>query len=189
MKVVMHFLSPSSLFPAWFCLKPALAGVLVSVALCACQTVAVPAAVVAQPAAFSAVQITALKDMGFRPPVPDSSDWALDFLDSKLLFNSADDALSANGRVAVTDIAKGLLNIGITRLRVEGHTDSEGGQALNQALSARRAEYVVRQLIQQGFTDGNIQRIGFGLSKPIASNTTPEGRAQNRRVTLIVIAE
>ncbi len=182
-------------FSSLLLVKPVAAGMLLSAALCGCQTAPVAVAVVApsvaviRPAAFSVEQIAALKGMGFAQVTDDSQDWALDFSDSKLLFDTATDTLNAMGRVTVTDIAKGLVKIGISKVRVEGHTDSEGGQALNQALSLRRAEHVARQLSQNGFVDGNVARIGFGLSKPIASNNTPQGRAQNRRVTLVVMAE
>ena len=177
--------------PFLLLLKSALAGVLLSAVLCGCQTapVAVPSAAVVRSATFNATQVAALKDMGFTQNTEDSQDWALDFSDSKLLFSTADDTLNATGRVFVTDIAKGLVKIGINQVRVEGHTDNEGGQALNQALSLRRAEHVARQLVQNGVVDGSVARTGFGLSKPIASNATVEGRAQNRRVTLIVMAE
>jgi outer membrane protein OmpA-like peptidoglycan-associated protein len=67
---------------------------------------------------------------------------------------------------------------------VEGHSDSVGADAHNQALSERRAKSVADYLIENGVSDTRLQWKGYGESRPIADNTTAEGRAQNRRVVL-----
>jgi outer membrane protein OmpA-like peptidoglycan-associated protein len=72
------------------------------------------------------------------------------------------------------------------RLEIEGHTDSVGSDAFNQALSERRAEAVRNYLIQQGVPEPSTSGVGFGKSRPVASNDTPEGRQLNRRVELVV---
>jgi outer membrane protein OmpA-like peptidoglycan-associated protein len=69
----------------------------------------------------------------------------------------------------------------------EGHTDAIGSDAYNQSLSERRAEAVRRYLINGGITPERIRTEGFGESRPVASNETDEGRAQNRRVELRVL--
>jgi OmpA-OmpF porin, OOP family len=69
----------------------------------------------------------------------------------------------------------------ITLLRVEGHTDNVGGTAPNQQLSERRAMSVVRFLIGKGLDCRRIIPVGFGETKPIASNATDSGKAENRR--------
>lgn len=144
------------------------------------------AGAVTRSGALSAAQVSALQDMGF---VEEAQGWTFNISDSKLLFDSGDDTLNAAGRRLVRDIALGLIKIDLTRLRVEGHTDNVGSKDFNQALSLRRAGFVARQFVQNGFSDKGIARAGFGMSKPVADNNTPDGRAQNRRVSLIVVVD
>jgi OOP family OmpA-OmpF porin len=70
-------------------------------------------------------------------------------------------------------------------VKVEGHTDSIGSEEYNQALSVRRAESVYRYLVNRGVDPERFRVEGFGKTRPIASNDTEAGRAQNRRVELI----
>ena len=71
------------------------------------------------------------------------------------------------------------------KVEVDGHTDSIGSDAYNQALSERRAQIVANYLTSHGVDQGRISGVqGFGEQKPIADNATPDGRAQNRRVEL-----
>lgn len=67
---------------------------------------------------------------------------------------------------------------------VVGHTDSKGSAAYNQTLSEQRAQAVVDWLVSNGVDAGQLTAKGAGESKPVASNDTAEGRAQNRRVEL-----
>jgi len=69
---------------------------------------------------------------------------------------------------------------------VEGHTDSVGTDAYNQRLSQRRAASVREYLVAHGVSASRLSVAGFGEAKPVASNTTADGRAQNRRVELRV---
>ena len=73
-----------------------------------------------------------------------------------------------------------------TLVDVLGHTDNTGGQALNQQLSERRAATVGDYLVSRGIATGRVVKQGFGFSRPVASNDTPEGRAQNRRVEIVL---
>jgi outer membrane protein OmpA-like peptidoglycan-associated protein len=73
------------------------------------------------------------------------------------------------------------------RVSVEGYTDSMGTDAYNQRLSERRARSVVDYLVAGGISRSRLDPVGFGESDPVASNTTEEGRAQNRRVELKVL--
>jgi outer membrane protein OmpA-like peptidoglycan-associated protein len=75
------------------------------------------------------------------------------------------------------------------RLEVEGHTDSVGADAYNQDLSERRAAAVRNYLVQQGIPSSSIVSVGFGKTRPVATNDTAEGRQMNRRVELIVSGE
>jgi outer membrane protein OmpA-like peptidoglycan-associated protein len=72
------------------------------------------------------------------------------------------------------------------RVAIEGHTDSRGDDASNQQLSQARAQAVMDFLVQQGVDAKKMSASGKGESMPVASNDTPEGRANNRRVELII---
>lgn len=74
-----------------------------------------------------------------------------------------------------------------TIVRVEGHTDSTGSAAFNQSLSEKRANTVASYMIQRGVAANRMQAIGYGFSRPIADNSTADGRAQNRRVELLIV--
>ena len=65
-----------------------------------------------------------------------------------------------------------------------GHTDSQGSDESNQALSERRANAVATYLLQKGVVEARIETIGFGEKQPVADNGTAEGRALNRRVEI-----
>ncbi len=73
------------------------------------------------------------------------------------------------------------------RVSVDGHTDARGTDEYNQRLSERRAQAVVDRLERLGIGPSRLEPQGFGESRPVASNDTEEGRAQNRRVELNVI--
>ena len=73
-----------------------------------------------------------------------------------------------------------------TTVDVVGHTDNVGAASYNQNLSARRAQSVAGVLIDAGVNPGRIRAYGRGEDQPIASNLTPQGRAQNRRVEIII---
>jgi outer membrane protein OmpA-like peptidoglycan-associated protein len=74
----------------------------------------------------------------------------------------------------------------IKKIRVEGHTDSQGGDKSNLRLSQRRADAVRKYLIDQGVQPDRLQAIGYGETKPIASNKTAAGREENRRVEFVI---
>jgi len=69
---------------------------------------------------------------------------------------------------------------------VIGHTDNTGAAAYNQDLSQRRAQAVSSVLVNAGVAPVRVRAIGRGEDQPIASNLTPEGRQQNRRVEIII---
>ena len=73
------------------------------------------------------------------------------------------------------------------RFRIEGHTDSTGGQAINDKLSKERAAIVKDYLIENGIEKSRLESEGFGFSKPVAPNNTAAGRAQNRRTEVVLI--
>lgn len=71
------------------------------------------------------------------------------------------------------------------KFRVEGHTDNTGNASLNQTLSESRAKAVRDKLIQMGIDGNRLTSKGYGMSKPVDSNNTPEGKAKNRRVEFV----
>lgn len=72
-------------------------------------------------------------------------------------------------------------------IQIVGHTDSDGDAAYNQQLSERRANAVANVLLNQGVPSSRVRTFGRGESQPIASNFTPEGKAQNRRVEIVIL--
>lgn len=72
------------------------------------------------------------------------------------------------------------------KIIIEGHTDSQGSDALNQRLSEARSAAVKNFLIRHGIERTRLESIGFGESDPVAENTTAEGRATNRRVEIVI---
>ncbi len=70
------------------------------------------------------------------------------------------------------------------KVELAGHCDEKGSVAYNQSLSERRAQSVVDYFVSKGIAANRLKAVGYGKSKPIASNATEEGRAQNRRVEL-----
>jgi outer membrane protein OmpA-like peptidoglycan-associated protein len=73
-----------------------------------------------------------------------------------------------------------------TKIFLEGHTDSRGADGLNQALSRHRAVIVRSYLVSKGLAPERVVCQGHGPSRPIADNATAEGRANNRRVEVVV---
>jgi outer membrane protein OmpA-like peptidoglycan-associated protein len=71
-----------------------------------------------------------------------------------------------------------------TKLEIQGYTDNQGSVESNQKLSERRAKSVMDYLVKKGIDKGRLTAKGFGISNPVATNDTPEGRAENRRVEL-----
>jgi outer membrane protein OmpA-like peptidoglycan-associated protein len=72
------------------------------------------------------------------------------------------------------------------KLTVEGHTDSRGTSGYNQGLSQLRADAVRSYIISRGYPGDMIQAHGIGEDRPVADNANTEGRANNRRVEIIV---
>lgn len=90
---------------------------------------------------------------------------------------------------ALNQLAYSIQQYPNTVVRVEGHTDSTGSAAYNQSLSLNRAESVTRYLAQQGVSPSRLQPVGYGFSRPIATNDTAAGRAQNRRVEILILPQ
>ena len=103
-----------------------------------------------------------------------------------IVFASGQYKLRADALPKLTLVAATLKGLGGKSFIVEGYTDSTGSDAVNQKLSIQRASAVRDYLIRQGLPGDQIKAKGYGKERPVASNDTPEGRAQNRRVEIIV---
>jgi OmpA-OmpF porin, OOP family len=103
-----------------------------------------------------------------------------------ILFDSGSAKIKAESYKTLADIGQLLADDAALRLSIEGHTDSDGSDTSNLTLSQQRAEAVRAWLIESGKLDaGRLEFKGFGESKPIDTNDTPEGKANNRRVELV----
>jgi len=103
-----------------------------------------------------------------------------------ILFDTGSDRLKPESAPVIQSIAKGLETNPNLRLLIEGHTDSAGNAAANMDVSRGRAEAVKCVLVAQFKIDaGRLTTAGMGATKPIDTNDTPQGRAQNRRVELV----
>lgn len=106
-----------------------------------------------------------------------------------VLFATGKAELQSGATVHLDRLASFLHQYPGRRVEIEGHTDNVGGEALNQALSERRAESVKSYLVGQGIDRQRISTTGKGLHFPIADNSTEAGRQQNRRVEVIILDE
>jgi len=107
-------------------------------------------------------------------------------LPGPVLFETGSDVLKAESDPVLTVVKDYLVaKPQITLLRIEGHTDNVGVAADNQKLSERRSLSVARWLISHGIKCSRLVPVGFGDRKPIADNSTPAGREQNRRTVFI----
>lgn len=152
--------------------KTALFGLLLS-ALAACQSA---------PRGLSAEQLAVLKEQGFH--LTDDG-WTLD-ISNKVLFANNVGALNPDTRQVVEKLGKALFDVGLNKARVDGHTDSNGQADYNQQLSLKRAQSVADVLVSVGMPAANLDIRGRGEEAPIADNGNAAGRAENRRVAIII---
>lgn len=108
---------------------------------------------------------------------------------SDVLFDSGKYTLKPGTQVSLARIAGIIQSYPGLKVQVEGYTDSVGSDELNQKLSENRASTTKDFLIKQGVSLDNISAAGYGKADPVADNGTAAGRAQNRRVNLVVSGE
>jgi len=110
-------------------------------------------------------------------------------LPGQVLFATGQSTLIPRSRQKLNEVADVLKDQPNRSIIVEGHTDSTGTDAKNDVLSLQRAEHVKDYLTSRGVPSDRVIARGQGSSHPVASNATPEGRAENRRVEIIIVAE
>jgi outer membrane protein OmpA-like peptidoglycan-associated protein len=106
-------------------------------------------------------------------------------LSGSVLFRSNDATLLPEAQVRLDQVADALVAKGQSVV-IEGYTDSKGSQSNNMSLSQRRADSVRVYLVSRGFPSEKILARGMGPDRPIADNTSAEGRANNRRVEIVI---
>jgi outer membrane protein OmpA-like peptidoglycan-associated protein len=108
-------------------------------------------------------------------------------LSGSVLFASNESTLLPSAVLKLNDVADALTkNNPDSNITIEGHTDSQGSHDYNMQLSQKRADAVKAQLVARGVAADRIKTVGVGPDRPIANNKTAEGRANNRRVEIIV---
>lgn len=108
--------------------------------------------------------------------------------DSGILFDVDKTDLKSAARTNLENLATSLKNNPQTNISIIGHTDSTGTASYNQTLSERRAASVKSYLVTNGVSGSRLSTTGKGKNEPIASNSTADGRAQNRRVEIVIVA-
>jgi len=104
-----------------------------------------------------------------------------------ILFDSGKSTIKPESMGVINEIVKLMKDHPEINFSIEGHTDSDGEEAFNQKLSEQRAEAVKVRLINLGIDESRLQTKGWGESKAVDDNSTPEGKANNRRVEFIKI--
>lgn len=134
---------------------------------------------------FSEAQIAAMERAGFTQ---NREGWVLGLSD-KILFGVNESELTPSSKSNIQGMAKNLASTGIKHVRIDGHTDNYGKPDYNQQLSLKRANAVAAQWAEgAAIPRENIITRGLGMSAPVTSNNSAQGRAQNRRVAIVITA-
>ena len=109
-------------------------------------------------------------------------------INDTIYFDTGKDTIQERSFDLLDEIASVInANPQLKKIRIEGHTDSVGGDLNNLRLSQARAAAVLKYLVNKGIEDGRLESRGFGETAPIDSNDTEEGRAANRRVEFLIV--
>ena len=132
---------------------------------------------------FNAAQVKGMQEEGFTQQ---NNEWSLGLSD-RILFGINESSLTGQSKATINRMAEKLSSLGIRHLRIDGYADNYGEVSYNQQLSLKRANVVADQWSVGGpVARENIQTRGLGMKYPVASNSTSQGRAQNRRVAIII---
>jgi len=108
--------------------------------------------------------------------------------DSAILFATNSSDLTAEAKASLENLASSLQQYPNTKVLIVGHTDNTGQPAYNQTLSEKRASSAANVLAQSGVNANRLEISGYGITKPVADNTTAAGRSKNRRVEIAIYA-
>jgi len=129
-------------------------------------------------------EVTSLDDMTLYEQVVSQGK----FTTRDILFDVSKAVIKSESFTTINKIATFMKEHLDISFSIDGHTDSDGRADFNQQLSEDRAKSIKRALIKFGIRDSRLQSKGYGETKPIASNTTQEGKQMNRRVEFIVLS-
>lgn len=147
---------------------------LASLAMSGCQT---------PDGKFTPAQIAAMKSYGFNEL---NGDWSLGLSD-KILFDKNDARLRPESETQIQTMASRLAATGLNHARMDGHTDNYGEEHYNEALSLKRANVVANAWAKgANIPRSNLTTRGLGKKYPVSSNRTAQGRAENRRVAVVI---
>ncbi len=118
-----------------------------------------------------------------------SRDTLLVHFESDVLFAVDSANLSPSSRATLGEVSGVLHEYSKTAVIIQGHTDSTGTEVHNQALSERRAKAVNNEILRHGVDARRLVAVGYGEGYPVATNATPAGRRQNRRVDILLRAK
>lgn len=107
------------------------------------------------------------------------------FVTNNILFETGKADLKTESMIEIMRVAEYMKANPRARFEVQGHTDNQGSNAINDPLSQKRAETIVKALVSLGIDEWNLKAVGKGSHEPVADNSTAEGRAKNRRVEFI----
>ncbi|MBC7133156.1 MAG: OmpA family protein [Roseovarius sp.] len=127
------------------------------------------------------------QQLGNEVGVVNTGDRLIVTMPQDILFATDSFTVAPGLRDDLFTVARSLQKYPDTTVQVVGHTDSTGSASYNQTLSERRAAAVTDVLLQGGVPAARLRSIGRGEDQPVASNLTPEGRAQNRRVEIVIL--
>src|SRR5690606_1185189 len=123
------------------------------------------------------------------PEVTEAVQKTLNTYAKTILFNSGKATIKVESTNVLIDIIKILNEYPHAKFTIEGHTDSIGSEQANQKLSEERALSVKNFLVEKGIDGARLKSLGYGESKPIATNMYNAGRAENRRVEINLVKE
>lgn len=106
--------------------------------------------------------------------------------DSEILFPINSSYLTKDAEKSIKTLVDIVKQQGNAKIVIEGHSDKTGTPEYNKWLSEKRAVSVKTMAVSLGLPEGTVSTIGYGDTKPVADNRTPEGRARNRRVEVII---
>lgn len=104
-----------------------------------------------------------------------------------VFFDTDSDQIKPSSETELSRLALFLKQNPSVELGIDGHTDNQGSSSYNLDLSRRRAESIVTFLVNSGIDEGRLEARGYGDTKPVADNSTPEGRALNRRTEMTIL--